>query len=970
MNYRTSRSLIPVIILLTFVSLLNLSAQADILKTTNIEDENNQIVGFIDENGRHHELPENNMSPSSNDIEDDQNILLSPTVAEPISLTSTGFKTIDEMTFSNYNDTYSNGGILYLIEDADRYYLNDGSSWRSGAGSYGSSKAYFDHVEINGTTLRFYLKNPSDFRRTDYNSGDHSAKGTLRPLTPLVIEATAGATTGKLTGAIELISNNLSNYSEPRFNFFSAPVGAVLPFEITYTLRSGATFNQNLFDNSFSYNGSGSVDFANPISVPLPISLEIKGSQKVLENSEIQYTTVATYDNGVQRNVTESTVWGASPVSLASVSEGLLITGSLTGETEIITLTAIYEYGDVIVNTDMIITCMKEGAIFPDNSWPMFQGNKEHTGYIPILLDTADFTKKWEHDFGRLINPIAAADSKVFVSTPTRFQNSDSLFVLDDRDGEVLWSKNLGAASSVNPPSYAYGNVYIQTGKGTSSPPPYVSAFDAEAGTEVFRALYSAQWESHYAPTIYKGSVYVNGGYYGGMYRYDAFGGTQKWFHNLNQYDDWTPAVDENYVYAYIGESCSGCRNAGLRIVDINTGTSVGYINDPRFDWRGWSMRLAPVIGSMNDVLVIQDGRLLSFDLVNKDIGFEILGSFIGQPCVGNDVVYAINGGSLESRSEADGALLWSWNPPEGALTGTMILTDTHVIARTGNNTYAIELLSRRQDWTYPASGHLALGNDTLYIAGSDGILTAISTPEYIPSAPVQLEIEGPTEILESSTAQYTAIVQYDDGRIRDRTELSAWTITGASIAAIDNYGVLSVDQMLYPQKTFELHVEYSEEGVTLIDEIQITVNIGCTVKELIIRNLEYALEEKQQVQLSLEQALEYERASVSVIKDLRNGDIDNISRPDLNKARDQVGLAIVREKVARTSVDKSVENLTVSLEIFSADNSYLKDMEAFDQMLSLSFDDRLQNADVNGDGEVNMLDVLEISRFWLKRSN
>ena len=66
----------------------------------------------------------------------------------------------------------------------------------------------------------------------------------------------------------------------------------------------------------------------------------------------------------------------------------------------------------------------------------------------------------------------------------------------------------------------------------------------------MFQAPHSAQWERYYAPTIYDGSVYVNGGYYGGMYGFDAFGGAQQWFNSLPQYDEWTPAVEADLADA------------------------------------------------------------------------------------------------------------------------------------------------------------------------------------------------------------------------------------------------------------------------------------------------------------------------------------------------------------------------------------------------------------------------------------
>ena len=134
-------------------------------------------------------------------------------------------------------------------------------------------------------------------------------------------------------------------------------------------------------------------------------------------------------------------------------------------------------------------------------------------------------------------------------------------------------------------------------------------------------------------------------------------------------------------------------------------------------------MKMAPLIGSQNNILVIQDGRLLSFNLQQQSINWENTDTFTGQTSLAKGIIYAINGGVLTVLDETTGNQLWSWTPPAGNLTGTMIVTDTHVIAGTDSAIYAVELLSRTHSWSYPAHGDLALREDTLYKASDDGIL-------------------------------------------------------------------------------------------------------------------------------------------------------------------------------------------------------------------------------------------------------
>ena len=680
------------------------------------------------------------------------------------------------------------------------------------------------------------------------------------------------------------------------------------------------------------------------------IRLEIEGPRQVLQESSVNFTATAFFDDNTQYNVTNKVIWSLSNTDFADIDgAGLLTIGQIERSRDLV-LYAAFGYKDVELETNKTVIVLEDSSQMSTSDWPMYQANPQHTGYVPIALDHEDFSLRWEKQIGdgRQLNPVTAANGKVFISLYVRFDDVTSFFAVDSRDGEVLWSKGFGRVNSVNPPSFAYGNVYIQTGNHSGD--TFLHAFEADTGDYVFKSPHSAQWERYQAPTIYDGSVYINGGYYGGMYGFDAFSGDKIWFKSLSQRAGWTPAVEGNYSYAFIkGTLYAINRHYGTQDFTIKAGSS--------------SSTRVPVKGSCNDILVINGSTLYCLDLLNKEVRWELSGNYGGMPSVAEGVVYTVNNGVLESRDETTGNLIWDWTPPEGSLESPMIVTQTHVIACTSANTYAIDILGRESDWSYPASGYLSLGNDTLYIAG-DGVLTAIATPEYIPATPVKLEIEGPDEIFESSTNAYQATVYYNDGRIRNRTALCNWTLTGTPLAAI-NQGSLSIGELLYPQETVVLRAEYTQGETTLVDEKEVIVNISGTVCELVTRNLEGALKLKQEMLLDIERALARERASADIIKGAHHNLCD-INNQDLNKSWNQTHLAIVREKAVKKDLEKSIVNLSCALEIFSGESAYLEDMEQFKNMLKSADDEQLRNADVNGDGKINMLDIAEISRFWL----
>ncbi len=818
--------------------------------------------------------------------------------------------TIDQMTTRNSYSSYDVVQGLGIIGRADVYTLSDGSTWRSGAGSATLARARFDRVEVLGSLLRYHFDPPADgvlYQQTDYNSGNHSAQGTLGAAGPLVLEATLGSTTATLLGQVEVVANDATWYGEPRFNYYSAPVGSVVPIDITYTLLGGATWSATTFGANFPVSNQGIVDFAAPISVPQPVSLQIQGSSQLPEGTTTQYFAVVTYDSGFLSDVTATASWAVQPGAQATVSMGTVTTsGSCAGSN--LTLRADYTEGGITVSDTKAVTCQAGGVFDDTDAWETFQGDPGHSGYVPIPVEPGVFSVRWQRALGGglPLNPVTAADGKVFVSLKLRFVDTTGLFVLDARDGATLWSRGFGRVNSVNPPAYGYGNVYLQTGNHSND--TFLWAFEADTGAQVFRAPHNAQWERYLAPTVYKGGVYVNGGTYGGMYSFSAFSGSQNWFLGLPQYDEWTPAVDDRHAYAYVGEY-----QPGLYVADRISGAQVLFIPDPNFSWNGWSMRLAPVLGGMNDVLAIHDGRLIRFDVATGSIAWELAQSFSGQPSVARGVVYALDGGALVALDQATGARQWSWQPPAGQLTGSLIVTDTHVLVSSDSEVYAVEILSQTDVWSYPVAGHLALGEEILYVASADGMLTAISTPEYTPAALLEIDVTGPAQVVEKSVASFQARAYYSDGRIRDRTALAQWSVDPDGDASIDALGQLSLGELLAPTREVIVRASYTEGPVSVDDEVLVELVIGVSLDEFVDRNLLAARQIKGQVLQDLDAARVREEAAMAVLRAQRE-EADGPWLQALRAAVRNLRAAMFWGWVGHLGVERSAEDLDGTL--------------------------------------------------------
>ena len=345
--------------------------------------------------------------------------------------------------------------------------------------------------------------------------------------------------------------------------------------------------------------------------------------------------------------------------------------------------------------------------------WSTYQGDGRHTGAIDATLDPRAFRELWS--VAGVRGPVTLGDDKVYGISQR------SVIALDAMTGVQRWAYDLGSRDSFGPPGFGNGTVYLQTGGHQNS---FVWGLAASDGALRFRTAFGNQWSSWYAPVAAGSAVYVAAGYYGGMSAYTGTTGENLWTVALNQYDQWTPAVANGLVYAY-----TGSYSPKVSVVDAATGRVSYEIADPQFEWRGWSMNLAPVLGTQNDLLALPDSRLVSFDLGSRTIRWQVKGftSAWGaswQVTVSDGVVYALNGAQVQAHRESDGALLWTWPVPTGAPSGTMIATDNLLFVSTGAATFAVDLASHRQVWSYPMGGMLAMGaNGVLYIAGASKLV-------------------------------------------------------------------------------------------------------------------------------------------------------------------------------------------------------------------------------------------------------
>ncbi len=365
--------------------------------------------------------------------------------------------------------------------------------------------------------------------------------------------------------------------------------------------------------------------------------------------------------------------------------------------------------------------------------WGMFQGNAAHTGFVPVTLQPSAFNRRWRWDAGSNNgmqwepSVITTGAGMFYVSNGPDYdsqQAGHALFAYKEDDGSLVWQHSFGdlAFPTTNPPAFSGGRVFIAAGSQEST---NMFAFDAATGTLDFKSQMASQWEHYFAPTIFNGAVYTDGGEYGGMYAFDAAGGTQKFYVGAAQYDGWTPAVDATHAYSYTA--------GNLGIYDNQSGALIANIADPNFSWNGYTSDIAPVLGAANTVYAGNlsnktSNAIANFDTLNDVVRWSVHGAFSGNPAYAAGTLFAANNAPVElvAYNEADGSQQWAWTPPaaDGSFVSDVLVTSNLVFVSTAANTYAIDRGTHQAVWSDASSGSLALSaNGILYIKGAYSIV-------------------------------------------------------------------------------------------------------------------------------------------------------------------------------------------------------------------------------------------------------
>ncbi len=357
------------------------------------------------------------------------------------------------------------------------------------------------------------------------------------------------------------------------------------------------------------------------------------------------------------------------------------------------------------------VTIVARTRYLDGGDWPTFGNGPSHTGYYPGMLGGSTLVAGWSTNFGSALNQVAVGGGNVYV-TPVTYFGATYLTALNAASGQSAWQYNFASAFSINPPTFDNGSVYVQRGDAGSD--SQLWCINAADGSVTWSAPFGAQWERYYAPTVYGNGIWVDGGYFGGMYGFGT-NGTQWFFNNgLEQYDQWTPTYYQGTVYSWVA--------GNFRAHDPLTGT-VLWMASFGWNWDGWSMNTVSAIDG-GRAFVQQRPNLIAIDLTTHTNAWIVTGGVKGSPAVAKGIVYAIIGDGVRAFSAQDGTSLGVYEATnDTGVAWQPIVTDDALFISSSSATYIFDLASHQLLQTIPYGGQLSMANGWLYIAGQDGWL-------------------------------------------------------------------------------------------------------------------------------------------------------------------------------------------------------------------------------------------------------
>jgi hypothetical protein len=341
--------------------------------------------------------------------------------------------------------------------------------------------------------------------------------------------------------------------------------------------------------------------------------------------------------------------------------------------------------------------------------WTTLGGDVHHSGFNVNETGGPPTVLAWQAPLAQsALWPVVSDGTTVYASAQTYFANTTLLSAVSAADGHTFWSHDFGYVFGVGQPTVDGSRVYIAQCNHAAD--TFMYSF-AGSSTPFWSASFGAQWERFWAPLVSSsGRIYFDGGQYGGMYGLDTSNGSQLFFNaSLGQIDQWSPLLLNGMIYTFLGSELrthDPISGAVLSETVINTGGAHTPISDG------------------DKIYAISPPNLYAVHPGQSAPAWVSSDAFSGMPAVANGVVYAISGGQLKAVDASTGMLLWT-SAGDGDLSYPPVVAGDYVYVASTNVVLAVKRSSQVAVWKATPGGWLSIAGGQLYVAQSNGTLSA-----------------------------------------------------------------------------------------------------------------------------------------------------------------------------------------------------------------------------------------------------
>ena len=349
-----------------------------------------------------------------------------------------------------------------------------------------------------------------------------------------------------------------------------------------------------------------------------------------------------------------------------------------------------------------------------------------HTGYYEMTTKPENYRVLWQRALGakeanaifsRMGSIVDGAAyfsfDEIIESEPKGSRTTQLLVAVDTQTGRDLWRVVYKGQVLLGRP-VASGNKVFMNYNNYGSHYHNLNAYDAKTG----KVAYSLP--DHGDPIPFQSSVYLHD-YSSGKYTsLDFNNGDRQWLSN-GDIQIRKIAIDNEYIAAK--------HDDGIHVMDRNTGKNLFVVNTPGLQEPYYAREL--VLDQKTNTVYTPyspkenrwNASLYAVDLIQKAVRWVVPGQNINsQPVVVGDYVYNVSheGVRLNAINAITGKIEWQWQPPEDDAqiydASNLVATSDVIFVEGGKRIYAVSLKTHQTVWTIEQTGHMALGDNKLFI--------------------------------------------------------------------------------------------------------------------------------------------------------------------------------------------------------------------------------------------------------------